>query len=233
MRYTIDMAIFGTLPDYTRVVLAARNLDNTQNVATSRNMLRKAIQAAADTFAHQSPARHPRFAPWMRAYEAFGVQNGAAEEQGIPGQLYFHVHDTPLTDVLNAFALQNLLPAGGDDLDKINGNVWLRPARGNELFIPVGQPERPEAPAIGEIVYVNDGPYVLRRHWHGCAGDIARIATQTRNALIYLDCLPPIDRAKAEELAGKLARLVTGFFGAHVETHFLTREQPAVLIEDL
>ncbi len=247
MRYIVDMAIFGALPDYTRVVLVARQLDNTQNEAASRHMLRKAAQTAGLIFENQAPVSHPHFAPWQQAYEAFGLlsggpsagsgtaeeqRSGGEGEQGIPVRPRLHSGDTPLTDVLNAFALQNLLPVGGDDLDKISGNVWLRPARGNELFIPVGQPERPAAPAISEIVYVDDGPFVLRRHWHGPQGDTARITPQTRNALIYLDCLPPIDRAKAEQLAGKLARLVTGFFGAHVETYFLTREQPAIKLDN-
>lgn len=235
MRYIVDMAIFGTLPDYTRVVLVARQLNNAQNDAASRHMLRKAAQPAGLIFERQSPARHPHVAPWQQAYEAFGLSISEAEETseapGIPAPQRVRTHASPLTNVLNAFALQNLLPAGGDDLDSIAGNVWLRPARGNELFIPVARPERPEAPAIGEIVYVDDGPFVLRRRWHGPQGDTARITPQTRNALLYLDCLPPIDRGKAEELAGKLTRLVTGFFGAHVETYCLTREEPAIEIQ--
>jgi DNA/RNA-binding domain of Phe-tRNA-synthetase-like protein len=237
MRYIIDMAIFGPLPDYTRVVLVARQLDNTQNAAAGRNMLRKAAQAAGLIFENQASTNHPHFTPWQLAYEAFGITDvlsGKAEgpeKQGIPALLHLRTEDTPLTNILNAFALQNLLPVGGDDLDRVAGNVWLRPARGNELFIPAGHPERPESPDIGEIVCVDDGPYVLRRRWHGRQGDTARLTSQTRNALIYLDCLPPINRAKAEELAGKLTRLVAGFFGAQVETHFLTREQPAIEIQ--
>ncbi|MFQ5855593.1 MAG: B3/4 domain-containing protein [Anaerolineae bacterium] len=249
MRYIIDMAIFGTLPDYTRVVLVARELDNTQNAVVSRNMLSKAEQTASTLFEEQAPTEHPPIASWQRAYEAFGILSMGAEErrsrgtgeQGsrgardrpIPAQLYLRTDSTPLTDTLNAFALQNLLPVGGDDLDMISGNVWLRPARGTELFIPIGRPERPETPDIGEIVYVDDAPNVLQRCWHGHQGDTTRITPQTRNALVYLDCLLPIDRAMAEELAGKLTRLVSGFFGAQVETYYLTRQQPAVKIEDV
>lgn len=238
MRYVIDMAIFGTLSDYTRVVLVAHELDNTRNEAASRNMLRKAARAANSVFADQTPAGHPHLAPWHQAYEAFGLlsrgaeerRGGGAREGYIPAPLRLRTEDTPLTNVLNAFALQNLVPVGGDDLDKITGNVWLRPARGTELFIPAGHPECPETPDIGEIVYVDDGPNVLRRRWHGPPGDIARITSQTRNALIYLDCLPPIDQPKAEELAGKLTKLISGFFGARAEAYFLTRQQPAVEI---
>lgn len=247
MRYIIDMAIFGTLPEYTRIVLVARELDNTQNAPASRNMLHKAVQAAGSILADQAPASHPRLVPWQRAYAALGIRSRVGEEseepeepegpegsegQGIPASLRLRTtRETPLTNILNAFALQNVLPVGGDDLDRIAGNVWLRPARGNEFFVPLGHPERPEAPAIGEIVYVDDGPNVLRRRWHGPQSALACITAHTRNALIYLDCLPPIDRAKAGELAGKLTRLVSGFFGAQVETYFLTREHPAVEIQ--
>ncbi len=238
MRYIIDMAIFGTLPDYTRAVLVARELDNTRNEAASRNMLRKAAEAAGSIFTGQAPADHPHLAPWQQAYEVFGLLNrgpsagsGTAEEQAFSVPLRLYTEDNPLSNILSAFGLQNLLPAGADDLDKIAGNVWLRPARGTELFIPAGHPERPETPDIGEIVYVDDGPNVLRRRWHGPPGDTTHITPQTRNALIYLDCLPPIDRPKTEELAGKLSKLISGFFGARVETYFLTRQQPAVEIQ--
>lgn len=243
MRYVIDMAIFGVLPEFTRAVLVARDLDNAQNAAASRNMLQKAAQQARAAFAEQVPIEHAHLAPWQRAYEAFGITGTLDEEanelrsdgtskQAIPTPLLFQIKATPLASVLNAFALQNLVPAGGDDLDKITGNVWLRPARATELFVPASHPERPETPDIGEIVYVDDGPHVLRRRWHGRPGDTARITPQTRNALIYLDCLAPVDRAMGEELADRLSKLVSGFFGAQVTTYFLTREQPALMIPD-
>lgn len=232
MRYIIDMAIFGALPDYTRAVLVARELDNTRNMAASRNMLEKAVQTARSTFAHQTGPGHPNIIPWQRAYEAFRLADVLRDEdeRAIPASLPFTAVMTPLTSLLNAFALQHVLPVGGDDLDRLTGNVWLRPARGNELFVPIGQPGPSEVPAISEIIYVDDGPTVLRRHWHGQPGGLAHITSETRNALLYLDCLPPIDRAQAEELAGRLAKLVSGFLGAQVEIYFLTRQQPAVQI---
>ncbi|MBS1253662.1 MAG: hypothetical protein MAG451_02715 [Anaerolineales bacterium] len=93
-------------------------------------------------------------------------------------------------------------------------------------------PERPESPEIAEIVYVDDGPHVLRRHWHGRPGNAAPITPHTENAVIYLDCLPPVSREQAEELSEKLANLISGFFNAQAETYFLTREQPAIEIRD-
>ncbi len=231
MRYIVDMALFGMLPEFTRVVLMVRDLDNTRNAAASRNMLQKAARAASEITETQPQGTHSRLAPWHRAYQAFGLAGLSGTQQGVPSPLIFATKNTPLANVINAFALQNVLPAGGDDLDKITGNVWLRPARGTELFMPVGQPEQSESPEIAEIVYVDDGPHVLRRKWHGTPGNAAPITQQTEAALIYLDCLPPIDQAGAEELAGQLAKLITGFFNAQVETHMLTRQRPALQIE--
>lgn len=232
MRYIIDMAIFGTLPNFTRAVLVARGLDNTQRAAASRNTFQKAAQAAGATFAEQAPTEHPQFSAWQEAYAAFRLDDllDSSEQTSIPDALVFRTQNTPLANLLNGFGLQNLLPAGGDDLSAITGNVWLRPARGTELFRTIGQFDGAEAPDIGEIIYVDDGPHVLRRRWHGTPGGAAVITHETQAALIYLDCLPPIDRVRAEELAENLSKLIGGFFGADVETYFLTREQPAIEI---
>jgi DNA/RNA-binding domain of Phe-tRNA-synthetase-like protein len=231
MRYTIDMALFAILPHYTRVLLVLRGLDNHRNVAASRNLRRKAAQAVQAAARNADPTTDPRVVVWRRAYAVFGMEDAqepslleallrrAAAGQPLPDA-------DPLTELLRAFALQHRVPVGGDDLEHISGNVWLRPARGNEFFVPPERPERPEAPPIGEIVAVDDAATVLCRRWNAWPGAFTQTTPQTCNALLYLDALPPVDRPQAEELTDRLSRLLTGFLGAQVEVYSLTREQP-------
>ena len=233
MRYTIDMALFATLPDYTRVLLVLRGLDNERQVTASRNLRRKAAQAVRAAAHDADPSDDPRVAVWRRAYAVFGM-----DEAGPPSLLEGLLRQAaagqrlpdadPLTELLRAFTLQHRVPVGGDDLERIMGNVWLRPARGNEFFMPPEHPERPETPPIGEIIAVDDAATVLCRRWNAWPSAFTQITPQTCNALLYLDALPPVDRSQTEELTAKLTRLLTGFLGAQVETYFLTREQPTV-----
>jgi len=233
MRYTIDMALFATLPDYTRVVLVLRGLENDRKVAASRNLRRKAAQAVQAAARDRDPAGDPRVAVWRRAYAVFGM-----DEAGPPSLLEVMLRQAaagqslpdadPLTELLRAFALQHRVPVGGDDLERITGNVWLRPARGNEFFVPPEQAQRPTTPPIGEVITVDDAATVLCRRWNAWPSAFTQITPQTRSALLYLDALPPVDPSQVEELTDKFARLLTGFLGAQVETYFLTREQPAV-----
>lgn len=238
MRYTIDMALFGTLPDYTRVVLVLRGLENDRKGAASRNLRRKAAQAVQTAARDADPTADPRVAVWRRAYAVFGM-----DEAGPPSLLEELLHQAaagqplpdadPLTELLRAFALEHRVPVGGDDLDRVSGNVWLRPARANEFFVPPDRPERPEAPPIGEIIAVDDAATVLCRRWNAWPGDFTKITPQTRNALLYLDALPPVDPSQAQALGERLAKLVLGFVGGEVEVYTLEVDRPVVWIREL
>jgi DNA/RNA-binding domain of Phe-tRNA-synthetase-like protein len=236
MRYIIDMALFGALPAYTRVVLLVRGLDNTQKAAISLNLLRKAEQTARAELANTDLAGDPHVATWRRAYSLFSVgdEQPASMLETLLGWAVAGkpIPDAdPLTNLLRAFALQNRIPVGGDDLDLVSGNVWLRPSRGNELFAPLNRPDQAETPDIGEIITVDDASAVLCRHWNAWPGDLTKITPSTRNALLHLDALPPVDRLHAENLGEKLAKLVGGFVGGEVTMYLLSADQPAIHLQ--
>jgi DNA/RNA-binding domain of Phe-tRNA-synthetase-like protein len=232
MRYSIDMGIFGVLPDYLRVVIVARGIDNTQNLVASRNLLSKAIDAAATRFGAQPAGQHHHLSAWRRAYAAFGLEAPLAHtsDSSIPDLLKLGQPATPLANLAQAIGIQHAVPGGAHDLAAVAGNLWLRPARATELFIPVTTPEQPVAPDIGEIIYVDDGPHVLRRQWHGATSAGTRVTPATRDAIIYFDCLPPVGLVEAEEFATQTARLIAGFLDADSQTHILTWQQPSATI---
>lgn len=230
MRHSIDMGILGVLPDFLRVVVVAQEIDNRRNLSTSRNLLSRAVGAAETALGTPSGAGRNHLDTWRRAYAALGLEP-PAPGNSIPSLLKLGQPATPLANLAQALALQHLTPAGADDLAAVTGNLWLRPARATELFVPPTAPERPTSPEIGEIIYVDDGPHVLRRHWHGETGATARITPDTRVAAIYFDCLPPLGISQAEEIADQAARLVGGFLDGVTAIYTLTWHQPAVDID--
>ena len=230
------MALFGMLPGYTRVLLHCQNLNNRMSASTSLNLLRKAEQSVREEPKPVDENRSTQIAVWQDAPSYFDTDldrpkslletlvNRARTGKTIP-------EADPLTNLMRAFALQSRLPIGGDDLDQVSGNLWLRPARGNELFAPINQPELAQTPNIGEIIYVDDSPMVLCRHWNVWPGDHTKLTSDTQNAIVFLDTLPPLCSQQAIDSGNRLARLINGFLKSDVEIFALTSENPVATLK--
>lgn len=110
------------------------------------------------------------------------------------------------------------------DLAQATGDLWLRPSRGCELYLPLDG-GAPSTPPVGELILADSADMVLARHWHGAPGRATYPSSASRELLVHLDLLPPLaDEAPA--LADRLARLLTGFLGGRVELRRLDRAAP-------
>ncbi len=67
-----------------------------------------------------------------------------------------------LVDIYNLVSCKTLLALGAHDVSRIQGNVTLRLAKGDELFVPLGSKEREAVPA-GEYCYIDDSNEVICR----------------------------------------------------------------------
>jgi DNA/RNA-binding domain of Phe-tRNA-synthetase-like protein len=119
------------------------------------------------------------------------------------------------------------VPTAAYDLARVDGGLWLRPARGHESF-DAGQ--GPEGPPINELVLTDGADHVLARRWHGSIGNDFRPAEGTGAVQVHVDVLAddgdPV--ALAEQLANELSRLAAGFLGCEIAAMVLHRGQPAV-----
>jgi len=57
--------------------------------------------------------------------------------------------------LFNYISIKYLIPCGGDDVDKIEGNLHLGFAKGDEWFVALGSEEK-ENPRPGEVIYFDD-----------------------------------------------------------------------------
>jgi lysyl-tRNA synthetase class 2 len=171
---------------------------------------------------------HPRIASWRQAYSDFGVN---------PNKFYCSIESlgrrarrgdqlpyiNTLVALFNYFSLKHMVPSGGDDLDRVEGNLCLTLAKGNEPFTPLGS-EVIEYPAPGEVVYV-DNSKVMCRCWNWRQGDQTKLTPATTNVAINVDCLPPVSKGEAEAITRELADLVRQFCGGEVKYLFLDAQQ--------
>jgi DNA/RNA-binding domain of Phe-tRNA-synthetase-like protein len=203
----------------------------------------QAAAAAAARFAGAALAEEPRIACWRDAYRRFGanpkqspsslesllrrVAKAAAGATGAPSAgasagafaggappSNFGLRPiNPLVDLYNTVSLTHLLPAGGEDLAQVRGDVVLcRAGAAEPPLILLGDAEaRPPHP--GEVIYRDDVSAICRR-WNWREADRTKLTAATRDALLVLEALPPagrndLDRALAD-LAARIARRCGG-----------------------
>ncbi len=214
-RELIDMALFGVAPEFVRASLRLTGVDGGRSAATAARLLAKASRDVADVGADA----------WRRAYDDLGIASEAvapatalaawaAVPGGVPSQ-------GPITDIVHATALRVGCPAAAYDLAAIHGDLWLRPARGVEVF--EGLTGRPDTVPINEPVLVDSADHCLARAWHGAQSAVSRCTTATTDAIVHLDWLA-LDPADAHEQGRALARLLTGFLGGSVSMRLLHRD---------
>ncbi len=223
-RERIDMAVFGAVPDFVRVSLRLRAIEPARCAGRAAVLLGRSAEAVRRSFRSEDP----RLAVWRDAYERVGLGSDAVPPQealaawaststGVPSQ-------GALNDLVNAFALEHMLPAAAYELSAVRGDLWLRPSRGIERFEPLdGRP--PEMPPIGELVLADSADLVLARRWHGAQGRATVAGAAASDALVHLDLLPPLAEGAAG-LGDAFLRLALECLGGDGEIRLLAHATP-------
>jgi DNA/RNA-binding domain of Phe-tRNA-synthetase-like protein len=170
--------------------------------------LQRAATAAANRFAGAALAEEPRIACWREAYRRFGAspkQSPSSIEsllrRAIKGGGLRPIN--PLVDLYNAVSLTHLVPAGGEDLVQVRGDVVLcRAGTAEPPVILLGNAEA-LPPHPGEVIYRDDVGAICRR-WNWREADRTKLTATTHEALLVLEALPP---TSPDDLDGALADL--------------------------
>ncbi len=201
--------VFARFPGVRIGIVVARGMDNAAPRAELVAELRAAEDRVRRSLAGVEIAAHPAVAPWREAYRAFGAQpkkhrsslesllRRVLSGEPIPSIL-------PLVDLYNRVSLDHLLPAGGEDLDRLSGALVLRFAGAEEPAVRLlGDPE-PRRPAEGELIYADEEGAVCRR-WNWREADRTKLTPRTRNAVLVLEALAPTPTAALDTALGDLA----------------------------
>ncbi len=228
----VDEAIFARFPEYVRAVVIAWDVDNTSRDPEIAMRLSEATLQAQHIVARQGVTTHAHVAAWRKAYKAFGMWDGrsysaveALARRARSGKPVRRIN--PLVDLMNTLSLLHFVPVGGDDVERIQGNVALRQATGEEVFVPFNSEEQVSPPA-GEVIYVDDAGRVMCRKWNWRQGRFTAITPQTRTALCNVDILPPLSQEDGARLVAQLAEWIEVFLGGRTATALITASTPQV-----
>lgn len=168
---------------------------------------------------------------WRATYARLGTKvrsyrptHDALARRYLKGAEIFRVN--AIVDTYLANQLAHLLPHGGYDLDRLEGDLVLDRSPGGEPFVPMGSEEERTEP--GEVVY-RDRSRVLTRRWNFRDCDHAKLVPETKRALLMLEAEDPsIDAGLVRSCVDDLVRRLRDVFDGSIEgrTSELTLSRP-------
>ncbi|HEX7772260.1 MAG TPA: phenylalanine--tRNA ligase beta subunit-related protein, partial [Pyrinomonadaceae bacterium] len=212
MRLYIESALAIRYPDYIMYTVIATGIDNQGD---SSEALTAALRAAEQAILNNPDLAHlkanPRIAAWEKAFQEFGA-DPAVTKPSLEALLHrvLSGNETPsinkVVDILNLVSLSHLVPSGGDDLAKIDGDFGIRYSTGLEQFVPINSKDE-EQPVPGEVIYA-DEQKVLCRCWIWRQSEHSKITKRSRVVAVNVDVMPPATPEEGKAAAEEIARLI-------------------------
>ena len=228
MRLVITDEIFNQFPRLVLGVVKLHNIDNSQDRVEITEVLRQAEAALSASFGSTPIIEHPHIAAWREAYRTFGAKpkDYPSSVENLARRVLNCAklsHINKLVALYNSVSLRHVLPVGGEDLDKIVGDVLLTRAGHNEPAVVLFGDKEARAPRAGEIIYKDDVGAICRR-WNWKEADRTKLTHATQNAFLVIETLPPVTQAAVEAAVRELAHLVKQYCGGAVSTAFLDKD---------
>ncbi|MGW2632521.1 B3/B4 domain-containing protein [Streptomyces chattanoogensis] len=197
-------------PGFGHLAVEAHGLANGPSDEASSALLDEATRRLAERLGGRAPQDDPHIAAWRAAYTAFGCKPSrtrnsaealarrALADGGLP-------RINRLVDLYNAISVAHLIPVGGEDLDRIQGDMRLVRATGDEPFVTAaGGAEVIEHPEPGEVVWCDDEGVTCRR-WNWRQGVRTRLTEDSVSALFLLERMAPMTLDELRTAGAELA----------------------------
>lgn len=137
MKFTVNPRIFVDFDNPRIAITSVKGANNLANITVIEQEL-KALEAKLEKeYGQQMISQLPKIAAWREAYRLFGVK--AKDYPSSVEALYKRVSKggsvagiNPIVDIYNYISLKYIVPAGGEDTDKMTGDLELTYATADE-----------------------------------------------------------------------------------------------------
>jgi DNA/RNA-binding domain of Phe-tRNA-synthetase-like protein len=220
-----DLRFIGSiLESYSDVkigILTGRELNIREFDQRLEKLKSNALMVAKNKIGKDPVTRQPFVASWREVYRSFGTK--PADYRPSAEALVrraMKLGSLPVintaVDVYNAVSLKYLIPMGGFDINKVQGDIYLRFSHGGEAFTPLG-PSEVEETYPGEVIYADDAR-VLTRRWNYRDCEETKITAETRNVVMFIDCTGAVPRETTETALSDLRSLLAEYCGGVYNT---------------
>lgn len=232
MKLSVNPRIFTDFNNPRIAVTLIRGVNNRADISAFKPELQALAEKLGHEYGEQAISKLPKIAAWREAYRKFGVK--AKDYPSSIEALYKRVRRggnaagiNPVVDIYNYISLKYMLPAGGEDVDKMVGDLWLTYATANEQPVTVLGRDEAQAPAEGEVVYKDEESTICRRwNWREVARTI--LTGDTANGILVIEALDPVTDNELQAAQQELGELVQKYCGGRVEHFVLGKANPSV-----
>lgn len=228
MKFEIQSQIFEKFLGLNIGVVIAHNIDN---LGLSEEIMKRIKEKERDirsAYNTETLSQLPPILAWRKAYSSFGAK--PKKHKSSVESLYRMVlqgvdlrHINKIVDIYNYVSLKYMIPVGGDDMEKVKGDIALKFSRGDEPFIPLNSREM-ETAREGEVVYTDDEG-VLCRRWNWRESDRTKMTEDTKDVVLVVEGLPPVGRKELEAVIKDLSILVSEHCGEEIRTEILDKNR--------
>jgi len=230
MKFTIDKTVFEKFSGVTIGVVIVKGLDNSGTIDEVQTQLRVVENDIRSKYQTETLSQTPKIDVWRKAYSAFGGK--PKENRSSVENLYRMVlqgnnvrHINKLVDSYNLISLSHMVPVGGEDIDKMSGDIRLTFAGQNEPPVLLLGEKEPRPPHSGEVIY-KDGISTICRRWNWREADRTKLTEETKNCILVIEGLSPAAaKEEIEKATIELEQLVKKHCGGQTKRALLDQNQ--------
>ena len=236
MQIKIDSTFWELFPEAQISVLVVKGLDNhidESNDPHFQELLDEASKKAESFITEEPFTSNTVIQEWREAFTKFKTKKGARSsieallKRVSQGKRFSPIN--PLVDLYNSISLSYGLPCGGEDLDKIQGDLHLGKAKGGEPFFTLGAEK--DAPALPEeLIYYDDEGAICRcLNWREAKRTM--LTEETKDAILVIEAINPEQAERARAAMEALKQLLSDEMGVTGDIHHLTIDTPDYTID--
>jgi DNA/RNA-binding domain of Phe-tRNA-synthetase-like protein len=235
MRLSINPQLFTDFDNPRIAVTVVKDTNNRVDISAFEPEVAALTARLQKDYGNEVISQLPKIASWREAYRKFGVK--AKDYPSSIEALYNRVTRggtiagiNPLVDIYNYISLKHMLPAGGEDTDKMLGDLQLTYASANEKPVIVLGRDEEQAPTEGEIIYKDDEGTICRKwNWREVARTI--LTNDTKNSILVLEALDSTTNEELLTAQMELGNLVQQYCGGDVRHFVLNKNNPSASLD--
>lgn len=228
-KFIVDEKIFDMFPDLKIGVVGCKDINNKEQNNNIRKLLDDLSEKTKRDIEGIELCEYPVIRSWRDAYKKFGEKKNRSSIESLIRSIV-NGREIPtinsLVDIYNIISIKYLLPCGGEDIEKINDNMYLTIADGTEEFLPLGS-QIIENPNVGEVIYKFDNN-VICRNFNYRESDLTKLTEDTNNALLCIECIDKNDYNKLDEAVKELSSLIKQYLGSNNKICFLDKDNRTI-----
>jgi len=232
MKFRINTKIFEKFPNLNVGILVCKNINNEGLAEGVIKNIREREKEIQSQFNSETLSQNPKINVWREAYKVFGAKPKenkssveALYERALQGGELRHINK--IVDIYNYISLKHMFPVGGEDLDKIQGDIHLTVAAKDEPSVLLLGDKEARPPHEGEVIYKDEISTICRRfNWR--EADRTKFTEGTKNAIVVIEGLPPMLKGDIERVLGKTKGLIESFCGGEVSKFILNKDNSEI-----